>query len=138
METKRRTRRSRADDLSGPSPQIMMMAIDQIAPDPKNPRIHDRQQLRAIARSIETFGFNAPILVRSDNQIVAGHGRLEAAKLLQMTEVPVIRLDHLTGAGAEAKAVAVTAKQALIQIAAESPLNRRRVMQLLDRKSFDG
>ena len=49
-----------------------------------------------------------------------------------------IRLDHLTGAGAEAKAVAVTAKQALIQIAAESPLNRRRVMQLLDRKSFDG
>ena len=106
METKRRTRRSRADDLSGPSPQIMMMAIDQIAPDPKNPRIHDRQQLRAIARSIETFGFNAPILVRSDNQIVAGHGRLEAAKLLQMTEVPVIRLDHLTGPQARAYLIA--------------------------------
>lgn len=106
METKRRSRRSRADDLSGPSPQIIMMAIDQIAPDPKNPRIHDRQQVRAIARSIETFGFNAPILVRSDNQIVAGHGRLEAAKVLQMTEVPVIRLDHLTGTQARAYLIA--------------------------------
>jgi len=88
------------------SSKVESLPLSAIRPDPKNPRIHDRQQVRAIARSIEAFGFNAPILVRSDNQIVAGHGRLEAAKLLQMTAVPVIRLDHLTGPKARAYLIA--------------------------------
>jgi hypothetical protein len=56
----------------------------------------------AIARSIETFGFNAPILVDSKNRVVAGHGRLEAAKRLGLERVPVIRLEHLTEAQAKA------------------------------------
>ena len=85
--------------------QVKYLPVSAIFPDPNNPRIHDHQQVRAIARSIEAFGFNAPILVRGDNQIVAGHGRLEAAKLLNLTEVPVIRLEHLTDTQARQQAV---------------------------------
>jgi DNA modification methylase len=53
-------------------------------------------QIRAIAKSIDAFGFNAPVLVDADRNILAGHGRVEAAKLLGMTEVPVVHLRHLT------------------------------------------
>ena len=58
--------------------------------------------MRAIARSIHAFGFNAPILVDKCNQIVAGHGRYEAAQLLGLERIPVISLDHLTEAQARA------------------------------------
>ena len=58
--------------------------------------------MRAIARSIDAFGFNAPVLVDKRNQIVAGHGRYEAALLLGLGKIPVIRLDHLTEAQARA------------------------------------
>jgi DNA modification methylase len=73
-----------------------------IAPHPKNPREHKREQVRAIARSIEAFGFNAPILIDKDRQIVAGHGRYEAAKFLGRSEVPVIYLNHLNAIQARA------------------------------------
>ncbi len=76
--------------------------IDLISPDPRNPRLHSREQVRAIARSIEVFGFNAPILVDKRNRIVAGHGRFEAAKILEMTDVPVVRLEHLSEQQAKA------------------------------------
>ena len=72
------------------------MPVGDLRPDPQNPRIHRPAQIRAIAKSIEAFGFNAPILADNSNEIVAGHGRLEAAKLLGLPKVPVIRLDHLT------------------------------------------
>lgn len=81
---------------------IAYLPIESISPDPKNPRVHRREQVRAIARSIEAFGFNAPILVDKKNRIVAGHGRLEAAKLLGMTDVPVVRLEHLSEQKAKA------------------------------------
>jgi DNA modification methylase len=58
--------------------------------------------VHAIARSIEAFGFNAPILIDRNRQIVAGHGRYEAAKLLGLTQVPVVFLDHLSEAQAKA------------------------------------
>jgi ParB-like chromosome segregation protein Spo0J len=58
--------------------------------------LHTSAQIDAIARSIEAFGFNAPILLDKANRIVAGHGRLEAAKRLGLTEVPAIRLEHLS------------------------------------------
>ena len=56
--------------------------------------------MRAIARSIDAFGFNAPILVDKTSQIVAGHGRYEAARFLGLERIPVISLDHLTEAQA--------------------------------------
>jgi DNA modification methylase len=77
-------------------------AIEDIIPDPRNPRAHSREQVQAIARSIESFGFNAPILVDKSNRIVAGHGRYEAAKLLKLASVPIVRLEHLTDAQAKA------------------------------------
>ena len=77
---------------------IVYLPPEELIPDPKNPRTHAGAQICAIARSIETFGFNAPILVDGRNQIVAGHGRYEAAKMLGLVDVPVVRLEHLTQA----------------------------------------
>jgi DNA modification methylase len=73
-----------------------------VKPDPCNPRKHSRTQIRAIAKSIESFGFNAPILTNRQGQVVAGHGRLDAAKLLGLEKVSVICLDDLTDAQAKA------------------------------------
>jgi DNA modification methylase len=78
--------------------QLTFLATSDLNPDPRNPRRHSRAQIRAIATSIETFGFTAPILINKNNQIIAGHGRYEAAKLLGLTQVPVICLEHLTEA----------------------------------------
>src|SRR5271169_2527 len=61
-----------------------------------------RVQIRKLADSIETFGFNAPILIDKRSRIVAGHGRYEAAKLVGLTKVPVIKLEHLTETQARA------------------------------------
>jgi ParB-like chromosome segregation protein Spo0J len=72
--------------------------IDQLKPDPKNARVHSKKQIRQIAKSIESFGFNVPILIDSNFEVIAGHGRVLAAKHLGLTEVPTIRLDHLTEA----------------------------------------
>src|SRR6202158_1630142 len=82
--------------------QILFVAIGDLIPDPDNPRKHGRAQISAIARSIEAFGFNAPILVDKDNKIVAGHGRYEAAKLLGLDKVPIVSLSHLTPTQAKA------------------------------------
>ena len=69
-----------------------------IHPNPRNARTHSKLQVRQIAASIERFGFTNPILVDDDGVILAGHGRLEAAKLLGMEHVPVLRLSHLSPA----------------------------------------
>jgi DNA modification methylase len=82
--------------------KLMLVPIDALRADPRNPRKHSRIQVRAIARSIDAFGFNAPILVDKRNQIVAGHGRYEAAQLLGLDRIPVVNLDHLTEAQARA------------------------------------
>jgi ParB-like chromosome segregation protein Spo0J len=82
--------------------QILFVAIGNLIPDPHNPRKHGRAQISAIAKSIEAFGFNAPILADRNNKIVAGHGRYEAALLLGIDKVPVILLDHLTPTQAKA------------------------------------
>jgi len=77
---------------------VVYRRIAELKPDPKNPRAHRPRQIRQIARSIETFGFNVPVLVDSHGKVIAGHGRLEAAKLLGWSEVPTICLEHLTEA----------------------------------------
>ena len=78
----------------------------ELSPSPGNPRAHSPRQVQAIARSIETFGFTAPLLVDRKGQVIAGHGRLEAAKVLGLAEVPIIRQEHLTEV--QAKAYMVT------------------------------
>lgn len=74
------------------------MPIDALRPYRGNARTHSRQQIKQIANSIERFGFTNPVLISDDNQILAGHGRVEAAKLLGLKEVPTRRLSHLSAA----------------------------------------
>src|SRR5271167_4053015 len=69
---------------------------DRLKPDPKNARQHSAKHIRQIADSIEAFGFNVPILVDADLNVIAGHGRLLACRRLGWLEVPTIRLDHLS------------------------------------------
>ena len=75
---------------------IRYQPIDGLVPYKRNARTHSKQQIRQIAESIRTFGFTNPILVDAENTIIAGHGRVEAAKQLGMKEVPTIRLDDLS------------------------------------------
>ncbi len=84
------------------SRKLQYVPIAQLVPDPRSPRKHKRDQIWAIAKSIKSFGFNAPILVDRNRRILAGHGRLEAAKFLKLDTVPVIGLDDLTEAQAKA------------------------------------
>ena len=72
--------------------------IEHLKPDPANPRLHSKKQIRQIAKSIETFGFNVPVLVDGELNVVAGHGRILAASALRMTRVPIVCLDHLAPA----------------------------------------
>jgi DNA modification methylase len=86
--------------------KIVYCRIDTLKPDPANPRRHTKRQIRQIADSIKTFGFNVPILIDRDGQVVAGHGRLLACRVLGITEVPTLCLDHLTAAQARAFMIA--------------------------------
>ena len=85
--------------------QIEYVGIDSIQPYENNARSHGKEDVKAIMKSIEEFGFNDPIGVWN-NQIVEGHGRLLAAKELGMKEVPIIRLDELTDEQRKAYALA--------------------------------
>lgn len=80
--------------------------IDALTPRPRNPRTHSPKQIRQIADSIETFGFTNPILIDRDCNIVAGHGRVEAAKLLGIETVPTICLEDLSEAQIRAYVIA--------------------------------
>lgn len=75
--------------------RIEVWPIDRLRPYERNARTHSASQVAQIAASIARFGFNAPILVDGADGIVAGHGRLAAARHLELTEVPVVVLDHL-------------------------------------------
>lgn len=76
--------------------EIKMMAVASLRPYEKNARTHSEEQVAQLAKSIEEFGFNNPILIQEDLTVIAGHGRLAAATKLGMTEVPTITLRHLT------------------------------------------
>jgi DNA modification methylase len=85
---------------------VVYRRIDALKPDPANPRLHSKKQIRQIAHSIETFGFNVPVLVDAELKVIAGHGRLLACGELGRTEVPTLCLDHLTPAQARAFMIA--------------------------------
>lgn len=85
--------------------QVEYVDINSISPYERNARAHGKDDVKAIKKSIEEFGFNDPIGVWN-NQIVEGHGRLLAAKELGMEQVPIIRLDELTDEQRKAYALA--------------------------------
>ena len=76
--------------------KVEMIKVDDLIPYINNARRHSDEQVLQIASSIKEFGFNAPVLIDGQQGIIAGHGRVQAAKKLGMEEVPCIRLDHLT------------------------------------------
>jgi DNA modification methylase len=74
---------------------VVYRSVDSLKPFVRNARTHPKSQVEQIAASIKAFGFNNPILVDADGEIIAGHGRLLAAKALRLAEVPTITLAHL-------------------------------------------
>ena len=83
-------------DASSQPLAIEYKAIETLAPYQQNARTHSKRQIRQIADSIRHFEFTNPILIDADQRIIAGHGRVQAAKLLGMLEVPTIQLSGLT------------------------------------------
>jgi ParB-like chromosome segregation protein Spo0J len=77
---------------------IEQVSIRRLRPNPRNPRTHSKKQIRQIGASIRKLGFLNPIIIDSENMVLAGHGHLEGARLIGLTQVPVIRFDHLTPA----------------------------------------
>lgn len=75
--------------------EVVQTPIEAMRPAAANARVHSKKQLKQIARSIQRYGFNAPVLVGENGEIIAGHGRIEAAKLLGLDTVPTICLAHL-------------------------------------------
>ena len=78
--------------------RLELWPVERLVPYARNARTHSEEQIQQIAASIQEFGFTNPILVDGKDGVIAGHGRLEAARDLGLSEVPVVVLDHLTPA----------------------------------------
>ena len=85
---------------------VVYRPLHELKLDPNNPRVHSPRQVRQIARSIEAFGFNVPVLVDTNLTVLAGHGRIRACQLLGWNRVPTIQLEHLSEAQARAFMIA--------------------------------
>lgn len=85
---------------------LTMSPLSDLKPYTNNPRTHSKKQTRQIADSIKAFGWTNPVLIDADGGVIAGHGRIEAAKLLGIKEAPVLRLDHMTEAQKRAYIIA--------------------------------
>lgn len=92
--------------MTGAGPQVAERSIASLKSFAGNARTHSRKQVKQIARSIERFGFTNPVLISDDGEIVAGHGRVEAAKLLGWKAVPTIALSHLSATERRAYVIA--------------------------------
>lgn len=75
---------------------VQLLPTNDLVPAKNNARRHSKKQIQQLAKSLNTFGFINPILIDDNNCILAGHGRLEAAKLLGCKQVPTLRIDHLS------------------------------------------
>ena len=75
---------------------IVVEKISNLKPCPRNARTHSKKQIKQIAASMAEFGFTNPVLINEEKKIIAGHGRVAAAKKLGLKSVPTIKLDHLT------------------------------------------
>ena len=89
---------NRAPSFAMPYPTLEYLSVTSLRPYERNARTHSKKQIRQVANSIERFGFTNPVLISDSGLIIAGHGRVEAAKLLKIERVPVLRLSHLSDA----------------------------------------
>jgi DNA modification methylase len=78
--------------------EIIYLGLEQLKPYARNARVHSRGQIRQLASSIRKFGFTSPLIIDEACNVLAGHGRLEAAKLNKMAQVPCVRLSQLSPA----------------------------------------
>lgn len=76
------------------SSSIEDLPLASLRPAPRNARTHSKKQIWQIASSIERFGFTNPVLISDGREIITGHGRVKAAKLLGLRTVPALRLSH--------------------------------------------
>lgn len=86
--------------------QIEHLSLDALVPYARNSRTHSPEQIAQVAASIREFGFTNPVLIDAQGGIIAGHGRVMAARTLGLSEVPCIRLGHLTDAQKRAYVIA--------------------------------
>jgi DNA modification methylase len=93
-------------ELSVQTLSIDYQAVSALKPRATNPRTHSKKQIAQIANAIRRFGFTNPILVDDSNGIVAGHGRVEAAKIVGLDQVPTVRLSGMTKAEIRAYVIA--------------------------------
>jgi ParB/RepB/Spo0J family partition protein len=86
------------DQLNASVPElaIVYLLVSTLVENCQNARTHTKRQIRKIAASIRRFGFVNPVIIDRNNQIIAGHGRVRAAKLLGLEKVPTILLENLT------------------------------------------
>jgi len=76
--------------------EVKEMLVSSLRPYEKNNKVHDKEQILRIANSIKEFWFTQPVVIDKSNTIIIGHGRYEAAKLLGLDKIPVVRLWSLT------------------------------------------
>ena len=93
-----------SDSLKGI--QVIYLPVTELIPSERNARTHSQEQIKQIAASIHAFGWTNPILIDEHRAIIAGHGRLEAAKVAGLAEVPTIALTGLSAAQKRALAIA--------------------------------
>lgn len=86
------------DNTSRTPLKVNYLNPQQLKPYANNARQHSKRQIQQIAESIRTFGFTNPVLIDGSETVIAGHGRVEAAKSLGLSEIPTIRIEHLTEA----------------------------------------
>ena len=112
-----------------------MVQVSKLIPYVNNAKVHSDEQITKIASSIKEFQFCNPILTDGDNGIIAGHGRLEAAKKLGMDEVPVVELAHLSESQ---KKALILADNRLSEIGVEWDMDMVRLeLEALSMDDFD-
>lgn len=110
--------------------KIEYLKIGTLSAYETNSRTHSADQIAQIAASIKEFGFTNPVLVDADNTIIAGHGRVEAAKQMVMDEVPCLRLSHLSEA--QRKAYVIADNKLALNAGWDDELLRQEIAELKD------
>jgi ParB-like chromosome segregation protein Spo0J len=110
--------------------QVEQISIEKLIPYVNNARTHSDAQVAQIAASIKEFGFNNPVLIADDNSIIAGHGRVMAARKLGKDTVPAVRLSHLTEM--QRKAYILADNKLALNAGWDDELLRIEIKELLD------
>ena len=114
---------------------IEIVDIEKLIPYARNSRTHSDEQVAQIAGSIREFGFTNPVLIGVDNDIIAGHGRVMAARKLGLAEVPCIRLAHLTDT--QRRAYVIADNKLALNSGWDEELLKVELLSLRDEENFD-